>query len=101
MSIKDKEKNSRTDTVKSEIFNLSSKTLSRYQTNILLRGLKFTPTPKRNNIELKFNISNYTRRLRLVEFFQNKEVNKTKENSLQKKSTFTSPRNRQRFRSSN
>ena len=34
-------------------FNLSSKTLSRYQTNILLRRLKFTPTTKQNNIFTK------------------------------------------------
>ena len=39
MSNKDKEKNARTEIVKPKIFNLSSKTLSRYQTNILLRGL--------------------------------------------------------------
>ena len=66
VSNKDEEKNARTQIVKPKIFNLSSKTLSRYQTNILLRGLKFTPTPKRNNIELKSNIQNYTRRLRLA-----------------------------------
>ena len=39
MSNKDKEKNARTEIVKPKIFNSSSKTLSRYQTNILLRGL--------------------------------------------------------------
>ena len=32
-------------------------------------GLKFTPTRKRNNIELQSNIQNYTSRLRLAEFF--------------------------------
>ena len=56
MSNEDKEKNTGTEIVKRKIFNLSSKTLSRYQTIILLRGLKFTPTPMRNNIELKSNI---------------------------------------------
>ena len=35
--------------------------LPRYQTNILWCGLKFTPTLKCNNIELKSNIQNYTR----------------------------------------
>ena len=69
MPNKDEEKNARTKIVKLKIFNLSSKTLYRYQTNILLRGLKFTLTPKRNNIELKSNIQNYTRRFRLAEFF--------------------------------
>ena len=75
MSNKENEKSTGTETVKPKIFNLSSKTLSRYQTNILLRDLKFTPTPKRNNIELKANIQNCTRRSRLAEFFENKEAN--------------------------
>ena len=63
MSNEDNEKITGTKIVKSKIFNLSSKTSSRYQTNILLRSLKFTPTPKRNNIKLKSNIQNYRRRL--------------------------------------
>ena len=46
MSNEDKVKNTGRKIVETKIFNLS-----RYQTNILLRGLKFTPTPKRNNIE--------------------------------------------------
>ena len=83
MSNKENEKSTGTETVKPKIFNLLSKTLSRYQTNILLHDLKFTPTPKRNNIELKANIQNYTRRLRLAEFFENKEANDS-ENLFQK-----------------
>ena len=84
MSNEGKEKNTRTETVKPKIFNLSSKTLSRYQINILLHGLKFTRTPKRNNTELKSNIQNYRRRLQLAEFFQNKEANDSEENLFQK-----------------
>ena len=61
MSNQDEEKNDRTQIVKPKISNLLSKTFSSYQINILLRGLKFTPTPNRNNIELKSNIQNYTR----------------------------------------
>ena len=96
MSDKDKEKKPGTEIVKPKIFNLSSKTLSRYQTNILLRGLKLTPTPKRNNIELKSNIENYTRRLQLAEFFQSKKRNHSEKNLFQEPSTFTPPRNRNR-----
>ena len=48
MSNEDNKKSIGTKIVKPKIFNLS-----RYQTTILLRGLKFTLTPKRNNIELK------------------------------------------------
>ena len=85
MSNEDKEKNTGTESVKLKIFNLSSKMLSMYQTNILLRGLKFTPTTKRSNIELKSNLQNYTHRLRLAEFFKkNKEANDSEENLFQK-----------------
>ena len=72
MSNKDKEKNTGKKIVKPKMFNLSIKTLSRYQTYILLQGLQLTQTHERFNIELKYNIQNYTRRLRLAEFFQNK-----------------------------
>ena len=71
MSNEDKEKNTGTEIVKPKIFNLSSKTLSRYQTDILLHGLKFTPTAKRDYIEL--SIQNYTRRLRLADFSKAKK----------------------------
>ena len=40
------------------IFNLSSKKLSRYQTNILFRVLRLTPIFKCNNIGLKSDIQN-------------------------------------------
>ena len=56
MSKADKEKSTGTEIVKPKILNLSSKNLSRYQTNIFFRGLKVTPTPKRNNIEVKSDI---------------------------------------------
>ena len=49
----------------------------------------------RNNIQLKSNTKSYTRRLRLAEFFQNKEANNS-ENLLRKQSTFTPRRKRDR-----
>ena len=55
MSNRDKEKNIRTEILKPNIFDLSSKSLSRYRINTLLCDLKFTPTPKCNNIEVKSN----------------------------------------------
>ena len=91
MSHQDEEENAKTQIVKPKLFNLSSKTFSSYQTNILLRGSKYTPTPNRNNIELTPNIQSYTRRLRLAEFFQNKESNDSEENLFQRQSTFTPP----------
>ena len=94
MSNQDEEKNTRIQIAKLKIFNLSSKILATYETNVLLRGLKFTPTLKRNNIKLKSNIQRYTCRLRLAEFFQNKEDKNSRENLYQKQHTFTPLRNR-------
>ena len=59
-----------------------------------MRRLKFTPTPKHNNIELKSNIQNCTHILRLAKFYRTKEANDSEENLFQKQSTFTPPRNR-------
>ena len=56
----EKEVKSQQEIVQPKIFNLSKKTLSRYQVNILLRGFRFTPTPKRNIMQLKSDIHNYT-----------------------------------------
>ena len=53
-------------------------------------GLKFTPTPKRNNIGLKSNIQNYTLRLQLAEFFQTKGTHISQENLFSK--TIITPR---------
>ena len=44
-----------------------------HQTNILFHRLQFTPSFKCNNIELKSNIQNYTRTLRLAEFSKTKK----------------------------
>ena len=56
MSNQDENKGVKTQIVKPKIFNFASKRFSRYETNILRRDLKFTPTRNVNNIELKFNI---------------------------------------------
>ena len=90
------EAKSQQDIVQPKIFNLSKKTLSRYQVNILLRGLKFTPTPKRNIIQLKSDIHNYTRKLHLTEFFHNAPENNNLQNLFKTKSHFTPSRNRDR-----
>ena len=70
--------------------------MSRYQVNILLRGLKFTPTPKRNIIQLKSDIHNYTRKLRLTDFFHNAPETNNLQNLFKTKSHFTPSRNKGR-----
>ena len=92
----EKEVKSQQEIVQPKIFNLSKRTLSRYQVNILIRGLKFTPTPERNIIQLKSDIRNYTRKLRLTEFFHNATENNNLQNLFKTKSHFTPSRNRDR-----
>ena len=72
---------------------MSSTKLSRDQIKLLSKGLKFTPTPRRNVQELKKDTENFTRKLRLIEFFANEEANY--DGSLvKKKGEFNPPRNR-------
>ena len=92
----EKEVKSQQEIVQPKICNLSKKALSRYQVNILLRGLKFTPIPKRNVIQLKSDIHNYTRKLRLTEFFDNAPENNKLQNLFKTKFHFTPSRNRDR-----
>ena len=47
--------------------------LTKSEIKLLTKGLKFTPIPKSNHHELKNDIKEYTRKLRLVEFFQSRE----------------------------
>ena len=49
-----------------KILNLSGYSLSKNQKNILIKGIKYTPTPKRNIIELKRDVVEYSRKLRLI-----------------------------------
>ena len=53
---------------KPKIFNLSIKILSQQHVNTLPSGLKFTPTPLPNKIELKTDIQQFSRKLRLLDF---------------------------------
>ena len=74
---------------------MSSIQLSQDQINILGKGLKFTPTPKRNVHELKKDTENFTRKLRLIEFFADEEANDDNNISLvKKKGKFTPSRER-------
>ena len=41
------------------------------QVRHLSKGLKFTHTPKRSTIEIEKDIQNFTRKLRLTEYFAN------------------------------
>ena len=61
-----------------------------------MKGLKFTPTPKRNIPELKTNINDYTRKLRLIEFFATEDTPTDTESIARGKGSFNPPANRNR-----
>ena len=54
-----------------KVINLSSTCLADTQVRVLSKGLKFTPTPRRNTIEMEKDIHNFTHKLRLTEYFAN------------------------------
>ena len=60
-----------------KLFNLSNTTLSKCQTSILLRGLKFTPTPQSNSIQLTCDLKTFAHKLRLTEYFDDHNVTPT------------------------
>ena len=55
-----------------KILNLLGTALSKNQIKLLSKGLKFTQTPKPNIPEIKRDIGNFTRKLRLRESFADK-----------------------------
>jgi len=54
-----------------QVINLTNQNFNPYQLSLLCRGLNFTPTPRPNIEELKRDILDFERRIRLKEFFDN------------------------------
>ena len=54
-----------------KIINLPGTYPTDTQVCVLSKGLKFTPSPRRNTIETEKDIHDFTRKLRLTEFFAN------------------------------
>ena len=55
--------------------NLSTKPIDKNALQVLTDyGLKFTPVPRQNLIELKTDIKRFARKLRLIEFFADKDL---------------------------
>ena len=55
--------------IQPKIINLSRKNLNPSEIEILRKGLKFTPTPKQNSLQLKLEVDRFERTMRLAEFF--------------------------------
>ena len=70
-------KNHRTEESKysqPKLFSLPNTTLSNCQTSILLRDLKFIPTPQNKGIQLTCDLKTFAHELRLTENFDDHNV---------------------------
>lgn len=75
---------------------MSSKELTKNEIQLLKRGLKFTPTPRQNTTELKNDVQEFGRKLRLLEYFNGREQNS--DNSLvRNKSNFVPPKSNDNY----
>ena len=78
------------------IVNISDYELTEAEKSLLKKGLKFVPTPTRlNRTELAVDTKRFCRRMRLKEFFSDKEPSPIQPNKF-KKSTFTPDHGRDR-----
>ena len=77
-----------------QIVNLSSRKLNGNEIKLLEKGLKFTPTPLKPNIqELNEDITEFTRNIRLVEYFEGNE-DENDESLVRNKSNWIPPKGR-------
>ena len=74
---------------------MSVKKLNKNEIDLLLKGFKFTPTPKSNITELKSDIKQFHRRLRLREYFGSEDI--MDESIVRNKSDFTPPKDRDEY----
>ena len=80
-----------------KVINLSNRSMTESEIKLLSKGLKFTPTPNKNQQQLKSDIKCYTRKLRLTEYFHNSDLNENEPESLvSNKSCFTPSSGRNR-----
>lgn len=75
-----------------KIINLSGRDLNETEIGLLKHGLKFTPTPKKDNVDLIADTDEFCRKLRLKEFFQNSADED--ESFVRNKKGFRPPHNR-------
>ena len=77
-----------------QIVNLSSRKLTNNEIKLLEKGLKFTPTPLKPNIqELNEDITEFTRKIRLVEYFESNQ-DENDEFLVRNKSNWVPPKRR-------
>ena len=77
-----------------QIVNLSSRELNKTEIKHLEKGLKFTPTPSNSNTqELNKDILEFTRKVRLVEYFDG--IEDDDQSLVRNKSNFVPPQGRE------
>ena len=76
------------------VFNLSQKTLSPLEIKVLEKGLGFSPTPSSiNEVDLRRDISDFSRKMRCKWFFRNERQENVSETSeFKSKSTWNPPK---------
>lgn len=87
----------RAEIVDPKVINLSNRSLNEAEINLLSKGLKFTPTPNKSNPQdLTTDIKEYTRKLRLAEYFHSDddEENITETSLVKNKSNFNPKKGR-------
>ena len=81
--------------------NLLNEVLSQQHVDVLGRGLKFTPTSLPNKIELKNDVQQFSRKLRLLECFYKESESEEEKSSddfiIKNKSAFNPPRDRDKI----
>ena len=71
-----------------KIYNLSDRKLNNTEKSVLLKGLKFTPTPEKSNCNQTENdVNDFCRKLRLKEYFDSNDNTDT--SIVRNKSFFT------------
>ena len=78
-----------------KVMNLSTVSLTPSEIRTLSKDLKFTLTPPRNLQEMEKDIKDFTKKLRLAEFFtENSELDAPDSSLVKNKSNFCPPQNR-------
>ena len=73
------------------MINLSNRNLTDSEILLLKKGLKFTPTPKSNTSELRADVNEFCRKLRLTELFYNEEDEEKDEPLVRNKTGWNPP----------
>lgn len=89
-----KNQDSLTEQVLPKVINLSSRSLTEHEINLLKKGLKFCPTPKSDKKELECDVLRFCRQLRLEEKYFSDNYDQSTENVplVRNKSTHNPPK---------